>query len=109
MDGHAPLAASATPGRTPVSITTIELLHQELVSYLLKRHDDGRVASEELWTKLEQAGYAVGRRFAERCAPFSSPAPAPFLSFLLTPPPLHATASPSRAPRARARRRCSTW
>ena len=60
-------ATPAAAARGPVSLTAVELLHHELVSYLLKRHDDGRFASEELWGKLELAGYNVGRRFAERC------------------------------------------
>jgi hypothetical protein len=51
-----------------VNLTIIELLHHEFVSYLLKHHDDGRFASEDLFAKLEQAGYRVGRRFAERLA-----------------------------------------
>ena len=63
------MAGSAAPAaRGPVNLTIIELLHHEFVSYLLKHHDDGRFASEDLFAKLEQAGYSVGRRFAERLA-----------------------------------------
>jgi hypothetical protein len=64
----APAPAQPHPPRGPVSLSGIELLHHEFVSYLLKHHDDGRFASEDLFAKLEQAGYSVGRRFAERLA-----------------------------------------
>jgi hypothetical protein len=52
--------------RGAVSLSTVELLHQELVAHLLRHHDDGRYASEELFAKLELAGFSVGKRFAER-------------------------------------------
>ena len=74
--------AAPAPGRSAISLTSVELLHHELVAYLLRRHDEGRYASEELWTKLEAAGYGVGRKFAERCV---SGLPAPFFP---APPPL---------------------
>lgn len=32
----------------------------------LRTHDDGRLASEEMFAKLELAGFTVGKRFAER-------------------------------------------
>jgi hypothetical protein len=89
--------AAPAPGRSAISLTSVELLHHELVAYLLRRHDEGRYASEELWTKLEAAGYGVGRKFAERCvsglpAPFfPAPPPSPLLFLIIStplPPPL---------------------
>lgn len=66
----APTSAQPTAlaQRGQVSLTIVELLHHEYVSYLLRHHDDGRFASEDLFAKLEQAGYSVGRRYAERLA-----------------------------------------
>lgn len=52
--------------RAPVSLSVIEFLHHELLSYLLRHHDDGRFSAEEMFSKLDTAGFNVGRRFAER-------------------------------------------
>lgn len=54
--------------RPPVSSAPFDALHGELVAHLLRNHDDGRYAREELYAKLEGAGFDVGRRFAERLA-----------------------------------------
>jgi hypothetical protein len=62
------MAAPAAAPRSPVSLAIVELLHHEYVTYLLRHHDDGRFASEDLFAKLEHAGFSVGRRFAERLA-----------------------------------------
>ena len=61
-------AAAVTPRapRSSVALSTVELLHHEFVAHLLRNHDDGRYASEELFAKLEHAGYSVGKRYAER-------------------------------------------
>jgi hypothetical protein len=88
--------AAPAPGRGAISLTSVELLHHELVAYLIRRHDEGRFASEELWAKLEQAGYGVGRRFAERCVCLLGPARRAFFAphphahaFSPPPPPLN--------------------
>lgn len=49
-----------------VASAGFDMLHNEFVSHLLRNHDDGRYAREELYKKLEAAGYEVGRRYAER-------------------------------------------
>ena len=66
----APSAAGALPAqRLPtVNAAALDLLHLEFGAYLLRNHDDGRVAQEQLFAKLEAAHFAVGRRFAERLA-----------------------------------------
>lgn len=62
-------SATFAAGRSSlVALSGLELLHGELVASLLRSHDDGRFAREELYQKLELAGYEVGRRFAERLA-----------------------------------------
>lgn len=61
-------AAPSAPGRGPIALAPLELLHAEFVAYLVRSHESGRLASEELHAKLEAAGFAVGRRYAERLA-----------------------------------------
>ena len=51
-----------------MSLAPLELLHAEFVAYLVRSHEPGRASSEELHLKLEAAGFAVGRRYAERLA-----------------------------------------
>jgi hypothetical protein len=54
--------------RGAVSLAPLELLHAEFVAYLVRSHEPGRASSEELHSKLEATGFAVGRRYAERLA-----------------------------------------
>lgn len=55
-------------GRGVIALAPLELLHAEFVAYLVRSHEAGRLAGEELHAKLEAAGFAVGRRYAERLA-----------------------------------------
>jgi hypothetical protein len=68
MSSASSSATSAVGRSSLVALSGLELLHGELVASLLRSHDDGRFAREELYQKLELAGYEVGRRFAERLA-----------------------------------------
>jgi len=61
-------AAPLAPRAPLVSAAALDLLQLEFMSFLLRNHDDGRVAQEALFAKLEAAHFAVGRRFAERLA-----------------------------------------
>jgi len=61
-------SASSPAPRGAVSLAPLELLHAEFVAYLARSHEAGRCGSEELAAKLEAAGFAVGRRYAERLA-----------------------------------------
>jgi trafficking protein particle complex subunit 6 len=49
-----------------VSATALDLLNLEFAAYLLRNHDDGRVAQEAMSGKLERVNFNIGRRFAER-------------------------------------------
>lgn len=65
------MSASAPPlsaNRGSIALAPLELLHAEFVAYLVRSHESGRLATEELHNKLESAGFAVGRRYAERLA-----------------------------------------
>lgn len=62
----APAPATAGGRTHHVASAGFDLLHNEMVAHLLRNHDDGRYAREELYQKLELAGYEVGRKFAER-------------------------------------------
>ena len=63
-----PPAAPLAPRQAAVNCAGLDLLQLEFGAYLLRNHDDGRVAQEQLFAKLEAAHFAVGRRFAERLA-----------------------------------------
>lgn len=66
--GAAAGAAALVGLRAPPAYAGFEALAGELVAATLRSHDDGRFAREELYAKLEGAGYAVGRRLGERLA-----------------------------------------
>jgi len=62
------MSSGPQPREAKISAAGLDLLQLEFLGYLLRGHDDGRVAREALFGKLEGVGYAVGRRFAERLA-----------------------------------------
>jgi len=49
-----------------INATALDLLNLEFTAYLLRNHDDGRVAQEAMSSKLERVNFYIGRRFAER-------------------------------------------
>jgi len=57
---------SIPPRNSLVSATALDLLNLEFAAYLLRNHDDGRVAQEAMSGKLERVNFNVGRRYAER-------------------------------------------
>lgn len=54
------------PRNSLVSASALDLLNLEFAAYLLRNHDDGRVAQEAMSGKLERVNFNVGRRYAER-------------------------------------------
>ena len=53
--------------RGQVSSAGLDLLVNEFHSYLMRNADDSAADREDLFEKMEGAGFRIGRRYAERC------------------------------------------
>ena len=59
--------SSASSPRGQVASSGLDLLVNEYHAYLLRNADDSVAGREDLFEKMEGAGFRIGRRYAERC------------------------------------------